>query len=65
MAADVLGMITQVFTQLVSWFELILTESGFKGLYLGAVFMALLGQYLLQPILGTAGSDKARKRNDQ
>lgn len=64
MAADVLSMITQVFAQLVAWFELILTESGFKGLYIGAVFLALCGRYLLQPILGSSGSDKVSKKRD-
>lgn len=64
MAAQVMSMITQVFANLVHWFELIMSESGFSGLYLGAVFLFFLGKYLLQPLFGSAGSDKARKRDD-
>ena len=64
MASQILSMITLVFAKLVEWFELILTESGFKGLYLAAAFLALSGRYLLQPILGSSGSDKVSKKRD-
>lgn len=64
MASQVMSMIAQVFANLVYWFEMILAESGFSGLYLGAIFLFFLGKYLLQPLFGSAGSDKASRKKD-
>ena len=55
-------MVTHIFSNLIYWFETVLAESGFSGLYLGVIFLFLLGKYLLQPLFGSAGSDKARKK---
>lgn len=64
MAAQIMSMFSQVFANLIYWFELALEESEFSGLYLVAVFMVFLGKYLLQPLFGSAGSDKASKKKD-
>lgn len=64
MVSQIMSMLAQVFAQLVLWFELIMRESGFTGLFLAAVFLFFLGKYLLQPLFGSAGSDKATKKKD-
>ena len=66
MVSQVFSIVSTVFASLVSWFELIITESGFGGVYLGGIFLVLLAKYLLQPLFGSAGSDKAsRKKADE
>lgn len=64
MALDVLALLSRVFTAVVSWFELVITGSGFGGIYLGAVFMVLLGKFLLQPLFGSAGSDQVKRKKE-
>lgn len=65
MAVEIMSMFTRVFAQLVSWFELIIFESGFLGLYLGGFFLLLIAKFLLEPLFGSVGSDRARKKNEE
>lgn len=63
MVTQIFDLLSQAFVASVSWFDSLLSASGFSGLLLAVVFFLMLKRYLLDPLFKGAGSDKARKRN--
>ncbi len=64
MVPDAINMLNMVFAAVSSWFTQVLTASGGVGLFLGMLFILMTIRYLLAPLFGSAGSDRAKKRNN-
>lgn len=64
MVTDAVGIFGQALTGVVGWFLQFLSADGLSDLFLSGVFLVLIGKFLLAPLFGSAGSDKARRRKD-
>lgn len=64
MFADAASLFMRVFAQVFLWFEAMLTRGGALGSFIAAFFVFQVGRFLLGPIFGSAGSDKARRSKD-
>lgn len=48
-------------TTVVGWFSDLMVASNMTAVYLPLIFIFLIWRFLLSPLLGGAGSDKAKK----
>lgn len=62
MVAQIFEIFTIALSQAVVWFEQLLSAAEMTGIFLSAVFLVLLANFLLKPLFGSAGSDKVRKK---
>ena len=61
MFADAALIFMRAVAQCFSWFSDMLVKGGAFGSFVAAFFIVQVGRFLLSPIFGSAGSDKARK----
>ena len=47
-----------------NWFVALLSGTGFGGLFLSMVFLWLAYKFLLKPVFGSGGSDRAKKKKE-
>ena len=64
MVNQAISIFGQALASVVGWFLQFLSADGLSDLFLSGVFLFLVGKFLLAPLFGSAGSDKARKRKD-
>ena len=64
MVAEAVSIFGQALTAVVGWFLQFLSQDELSGFFLSGVFLLLLGKFLLAPLFGSAGSDKARRKKD-
>lgn len=64
MFGDAAALFMRVFSQLFLWFEAMLNRGGALGAFVAAFFIVQVGRFLLRPIFGSVGSDKARRSED-
>lgn len=63
MAASVMGMINQSIAAASGWFVRIFNATGMVEIFFAFIFIIMAIRFILKPILGGAGSDRARKKS--
>lgn len=64
MTAGIIDIIIRAFTAVSVWAYTLIYATGFFGLLLAVYAMYRITSVLLAPVLGSAGSDKAKPRKD-
>lgn len=64
MFSQAASLFMRIVAQSFAWFENMLVKSGALGVFIAAVFIFQVGRFLLRPIFGSSGSDKARRSKD-
>lgn len=64
MAAQIIAMFATSFDSNLGWFEDIMDNTGVWPLFIAMFCLYHAFRFFLKPILGGAGSDKARARKD-
>lgn len=64
MVSEAVSIFGQALSGVVGWFLQFLTADGLSDFFLSGVFLMLVGKFLLAPLFGSAGSDKARRKKD-
>lgn len=61
--SDVMALLNNSITAASGWFVKIFNASGMVEIYFAFIFILLAMRFILKPILGGAGSDRARKKS--
>lgn len=61
---SILSLIGDVTSSSVTWFTDIMEKTGMLPLFMGMFVITLCIKYLLAPVLGSAGSDKVKRKKD-
>lgn len=64
MVSEAAALFGQAITGVVSWFLYFLSQDGLSQLFISGILFLLIGKFLLLPLFGSAGSDKARRKKD-
>ena len=60
----ILSLIGDVTASSVAWFSDIMEKTGMLPLFMGIFVISLCIKYLLAPVLGSAGSDKVKRKKE-
>lgn len=63
--AEVMSLLNNSIVAASDWFVRIFNASGMVEIYLAFLFIIFAMRFILKPILGNAGSDRARKKTTQ
>lgn len=66
MFGQVVGMLSDVLTNIGFWFLMVFENAGMTTYYLAAMFILLLGRYIIYPLVGAtvrSGASDTVKRN--
>lgn len=64
MFGDAALLFMQIVSTVFMWFEAMLERAGAFGPFIAVIFITIVARLLLAPIIGSAGSDKARVSKD-
>lgn len=64
MGASIIAMFATCFDSILDWFDRLMKSTGLWDFFFAMFVLAMAGRFFIKPIVGGAGSDKARARKE-
>ena len=65
MGASIIAMFATCFDSSLDWFDNLMESTGTWDLFFAMFLLAMACRFFIKPIVGGAGSDKAKARKDE